>query len=194
MLLILDDLHWADAPSLALLRFVSRELEGAGPLVVGIYRHAEVDRGHPLVATLADLTHGQDRRRVLPRGLDQQDVASFVALVAGVAPSPGLAAALYQRTDGNPFFVTEVVRLLASQGRLDSVAGDAEMLGGGLPEGVRAVGEARVLLDEFTAHGTPGQVREQLERWDSAADLTLIGLPPGMAWDAVEATLRAAAP
>jgi hypothetical protein len=54
--------------------------------------------------------------------------------------------------------------------------------------------EAQVVLDEFTAHGTPGQVREQLERWDSVADVTLVALPPGMAWDAVEATLRAAAP
>jgi alkanesulfonate monooxygenase SsuD/methylene tetrahydromethanopterin reductase-like flavin-dependent oxidoreductase (luciferase family) len=54
--------------------------------------------------------------------------------------------------------------------------------------------EARVVLEAFTAHGTPGQVREQLERWDSVADVTLVALPPGMAWDAVEATLRAAAP
>jgi alkanesulfonate monooxygenase SsuD/methylene tetrahydromethanopterin reductase-like flavin-dependent oxidoreductase (luciferase family) len=54
--------------------------------------------------------------------------------------------------------------------------------------------EARVVLDEYTAHGTPGQVREQLERWDGAADVTLVGLPPGMAWEAIEATLRAAAP
>jgi DNA-binding CsgD family transcriptional regulator len=139
LLLILDDLHWADAPSLALLRFVSRELEGAGLLVVGIYRHAEVDGGHPLVATLADLTRGRHRRRVLLRGLDQQDVASFVALVAGVEPSPELAAALYQQTDGNPLFVTEVVRLLVSQGRLDSVASGAGVLESGLPEGLRAV-------------------------------------------------------
>jgi predicted ATPase len=55
-----------------------------------------------------------------------------------VEPSPELAAALYRQTDGNPFFVTEVVRLLGSQGRLESVAG-AGVLGGGLPEGVRAV-------------------------------------------------------
>jgi predicted ATPase len=129
----------ADAPSLALLRFLGRELEGAGLLVVGIYRHAEVDGGHPLVATLADLTRGRHRRRVLLRGLDQQDVASFVALVAGVEPSPGLATALYQQTDGNPLFVTEVVRLLVSQGRLDSVASGAGVLEGGLPEGLRAV-------------------------------------------------------
>jgi alkanesulfonate monooxygenase SsuD/methylene tetrahydromethanopterin reductase-like flavin-dependent oxidoreductase (luciferase family) len=54
--------------------------------------------------------------------------------------------------------------------------------------------EAGVVLEEFTAHGTPAQVRQQLERWDGVADLTLVGLPPGMEWDAVEATLRAAAP
>ncbi|HEX8135039.1 MAG TPA: LLM class flavin-dependent oxidoreductase, partial [Actinomycetes bacterium] len=54
--------------------------------------------------------------------------------------------------------------------------------------------EARVLLEEFTAHGTPRQVREQLERWDGVADVTMVALPPGMSWDAVEATLRAAAP
>jgi eukaryotic-like serine/threonine-protein kinase len=113
LLLVLDDLHWADAPSLALLRFLGRELEGAGVLVVGIYRHTEADTGQPLVATLADLTRGRDRRRLLLAGLDPQEVASFVALVAGVAPSPALAAAVHQQTDGNPFFVTEVARLLA---------------------------------------------------------------------------------
>ena len=51
-----------------------------------------------------------------------------------------------------------------------------------------------VVLEGFTAHGTPRQVREQLERWDSVADITMVGLPPDMAWDAVAATLRAAAP
>jgi DNA-binding CsgD family transcriptional regulator len=140
LLLVLDDLHWADGPSLALLRFVGRELEGAaGLLVVGIYRHTEVDRDHPLLLTLADLTRGQDRRRLLLGGLDQQQVASFVALVAGVQPAAGLAAAVHQQTDGNPFFVTEVVRLLASQGRLDPAGTSSSLLAPGLPEGVKAV-------------------------------------------------------
>ena len=140
LLLVLDDLHWADAPSLALLRFLGRELEHAtGPLVVGIYRHTEVDRGQPLVATLADLTRGQHSRRLLLGGLDEREVAGFVALVAGVAPSPELASAVYRQTDGNPFFVTEVVRLLASQSRLDHAEGGSPALAAGLPEGVRAV-------------------------------------------------------
>jgi hypothetical protein len=62
------------------------------------------------------------------------------------------------------------------------------------PDGGVVPDEGRVLLDEYTAHGTPARVREQLERWDGAADLTLIGLPPGIPWDTIEGTLRAAAP
>jgi DNA-binding NarL/FixJ family response regulator len=139
LLLVLDDLHWADAPSLAALRFLGRELEHARLLVVGIYRHTEVDRGHPLLATLADLTRGQHHRRLRLVGLGQREVASFVALVAGVEPSPELAAAVHRQTDGNPFFVTEVVRLLASQSRLGDAEADLPVLAAGLPEGVRAV-------------------------------------------------------
>ena len=138
LLLVLDDLHWADVPSLALLRFMSRELEGTGSLVVGSYRQSEVGQGHPLLAAVADLARGQHRWLLLG-GLGQRDVASFVALVAGAEPSDELAAEVYRQTDGNPFFVTEVVRLLASQGRLDPAARGAAVLGGGLPEGVRAV-------------------------------------------------------
>ena len=138
LLLVLDDLHWADVASLALLRFVSREVEGVGPLVVGSYRHTEVDQDHPLLAAVADLTRGQHRWLLLG-GLGQRDVAGFVALVAGAEPSAELAAEVYRQTDGNPFFVTEVVRLLASQGRVDPDARGAAVLGGGLPEGVRAV-------------------------------------------------------
>ena len=137
LLLVLDDLHWADVPSLALLRFMSRELagvEGSSPLVVGSYRHTEVDQGHPLLAAVADLTRGQHRWLLLG-GLGQRDVASFVALVAGAEPSAELAAEVYRQTDGNPFFVTEVVRLLASQGRLDPAARGATVLGAGCRKG-----------------------------------------------------------
>jgi DNA-binding CsgD family transcriptional regulator len=138
LLLVLDDLHWADVPSLAMLRFASRELEGASLLLLGIYRHVEVGRGHPLRGALADLSRGQHRRLLLG-GLDQGEAADFVALVAGVEPSTELAAALHRQTDGNPFFLTEVVRLLASQDRLGHAAPGLPPPGAGLPEGVRAV-------------------------------------------------------
>jgi hypothetical protein len=54
--------------------------------------------------------------------------------------------------------------------------------------------EAQAVLDQLTAYGTPGQVRDRLESWDGVADVVMIGLPPGLPWPAVEATLRAAAP
>jgi DNA-binding CsgD family transcriptional regulator len=167
LLLVLDDLHWADVPSLALLRFMSRELEGAGPLVVGSYRHTEVDQGHPLLTAVADLTRGQHRWLLLG-GLGQRDVAGFVALVAGTEPSAELVAEVYRQTDGNPFFVTEVVRLLASQGRLDPAARGAAVLEGGLPEGVRAVvaerlsrlsGECRRILEIAAVVGRDFELR-----------------------------------
>jgi alkanesulfonate monooxygenase SsuD/methylene tetrahydromethanopterin reductase-like flavin-dependent oxidoreductase (luciferase family) len=62
------------------------------------------------------------------------------------------------------------------------------------PEGGVVPAEAQVVLDQLTAHGTPSQVRDQLEGWDGAVDLAMIGLPPGLPWGAIEATLRAAAP
>ncbi|HTQ90006.1 MAG TPA: AAA family ATPase [Streptosporangiaceae bacterium] len=173
LLLVLDDLHWADVASLALLRFMSRELdggEGSGPLVVGSYRHTEVDRGHPLLAAVADVTRGQHRWLPLG-GLGQREVAGFMALVAGAEPSAELAAEVYRQTDGNPFFVTEVVRLLASQGswdRLDPAARGATVLGGGLPEGVRAVvaerlsrlsGDCRQILEVAAVVGRDFELR-----------------------------------
>jgi 5,10-methylenetetrahydromethanopterin reductase len=55
-------------------------------------------------------------------------------------------------------------------------------------------GEAQILLDEFTAYGTAATVQEQLERWDAAVDVTMVGLPPGLPWPRIEATIRGAAP
>jgi 5,10-methylenetetrahydromethanopterin reductase len=53
---------------------------------------------------------------------------------------------------------------------------------------------AQVLLDEFTAYGGAAGVREQLQRWDDVVDVTMVAVPPGIAWPQIEATLRAAAP
>ena len=62
------------------------------------------------------------------------------------------------------------------------------------PDGGVVPAEAQVVLDQFTAHGTPSQVRDRLAGWDGAVDLAMIGLPPGLPWATIEATLRAAAP
>ncbi len=65
----------------------------------------------------------------------------------------------------------------------------------GLVRATRTIpAEAQVLLDEFTAYGTAAMVQQQLERWDAATDITMVGLPPGLPWPRIEATIRAGAP
>jgi tetratricopeptide (TPR) repeat protein len=116
LVLVLEDLHWADRPSLLLLEFLARELTGGRLLVIGTYRDVEVSRRHPLSQTLGELTRERLFQRVLLRGLGQEDVGRFIELVAGVTPPRGMVEAVYRQTEGNPLFVTEVVRLLVQEG------------------------------------------------------------------------------
>jgi DNA-binding SARP family transcriptional activator len=148
-LLVLDDLHWADKPSLMLLQFLTRQLRDAPVLVVGAYRDAEVGRRHPLNDVLASLSRERVTSRVTLQGLEAPEVARFIEAATGVPPGP-LAAAVHARTEGNPFFVRELVRLLEAEGRLDA----AEELGwSGVPSTVReVVGRARNRLSGGADH------------------------------------------
>ena len=142
LVLVLDDLHWADQPSLLLLQFVARELGGARFLLVGTYRDVELNRQHPLAETLGELTRERLFQRVLLRGLTQEDVGNFIKLTSGNSPPPGLIEAVYSQTEGNPLFVTEVVRLLVQEGEAGSgfkpsPPGETNSWTVRIPEGVR---------------------------------------------------------
>jgi predicted ATPase len=140
LLLVLDNLHWADPSSLRLLEFTAQELAEARVLVIGTYRDIEVSRGHPLYHTLGELTHQRLYQRVLLRGMNQGDVGRVMETVGKVGLPQELVATVHQHTGGNPLFVGEVVRLLAQEGlllpeRLDGLKGwDFR-----LPEGIREV-------------------------------------------------------
>ena len=136
LVLVLDDLHWADQPSLLLLEFLAREVGDARLLVVGAYRDLEIDRQHPFARTLATLARTSANLSIALHGLGRDDIARFIAATAGVTPPASLVAAIDDETEGNPFFVSEVVRLLAAEGRLTRAA-DATALG--IPQGVRKV-------------------------------------------------------
>ena len=123
LVLILDDLHWADIPSLLLLEFLARDVADAHVLVVGSYRDVEVARGHPLMRTLANLARSPHVARLTLAGLTAPEVARAIAEVSGTPPPERLVTALVGETEGNPLFVTEMVRLLEADGRL---AGKAE--------------------------------------------------------------------
>jgi DNA-binding CsgD family transcriptional regulator len=138
LLLVLDDLHWADQALLLLLEFLSREMQSSFLLVVGTYRDVEVSRQHPLSDTLAQLARELVLQRVLLRGLSPEDTESFIEMMAGPRPTQRLAETIYTHTEGNPFFMTEVIRSLLERGELapDAMA-ESESIR--IPEGVREV-------------------------------------------------------
>lgn len=135
LLLVLDDLHWADEASLRLLGFLARELGDARLLAVATYRDVELRRGHPLNDLLGALAREPICERILLRGFAADDTERLIAGLAGVAPSSALTVAVQEMTDGNPFFIQEVVRLLTSR---DGLADGAEApLPLALPQSVR---------------------------------------------------------
>ena len=135
LVLVLDDLPAADAPSLLLLQFVARDLEGVPLLIIGTYRDVELGGQHPLADTLGELVRAPASRTLALSGLTQPDVTRFIELAMDEPPAEAVATAVYQKTEGNPFFVTEVVRMLTTEGRTAALANPQTAIG--LPRRVR---------------------------------------------------------
>src|SRR5262249_29132384 len=98
LVLVLDDLNWADRESLLLLGFVGRELVGRRVLVIGTYRDVDLSRHHPLYETLGELAGAHLFDRVLLSGLSHGDVARFLEAACGFAPAPALVDAVHLHT------------------------------------------------------------------------------------------------
>jgi DNA-binding winged helix-turn-helix (wHTH) protein/tetratricopeptide (TPR) repeat protein len=116
LVLVLDDLHWADEASLRALEFLAPALRNVALLVIATFRDVEVRRDHPLAKLLGALARQADCERIALRGLERGEVAELVEAVAGKAPSAELADTVHEMTEGNPFFVFELARLLAEGG------------------------------------------------------------------------------
>ncbi len=136
-LIVLDDLHAADEPSLLLLRFLATSVHERPFVALGSYRETE-----PTIRDHAELFGELARlgRRVPLRGLSPDEVARYMAIASGDIPSEAMAAKVSDVTGGNPFFLGEVVRTLMAEGQLTS--GGPEALR--LPEEVRALIRRRV--------------------------------------------------
>lgn len=140
MVVVLDDLHWASKPTLILLRHLLRAPRGISLLVVGTYRDTELDRSHPLADMLADFRSGAGVERISLLGVDAGAVATMLEAVLGTgldANARALVEAVHRETQGNPFFVGEVLRHLVDTGAIAGgtvVHADARAR---LPESVR---------------------------------------------------------
>jgi class 3 adenylate cyclase len=115
VVLALDDLHWADAPTLLLVRYLVRFADGP-LLILGTYRTTDLSRAHPLAETLADLRRERLVERLPLSGLREEQIAELLARTTGHDMPPDFVHGLHAQTNGNPFFVEEVVRHLAESG------------------------------------------------------------------------------
>ncbi|HYC54906.1 MAG TPA: AAA family ATPase [Candidatus Binatia bacterium] len=134
---VLDDLHWADASSLLLLSHLVRELLDSPLLVLGTYRHIEVEPGGALSSLLAWLHRTRRSVRVRLHGLSQDEVGALVRELAGSEPDAELLSSFGRVTDGNPFFVEEFWRELAETREVARPAG---------PDGLRVPSEVHDVL------------------------------------------------
>jgi tetratricopeptide (TPR) repeat protein len=143
LVLVLDDLHAADEPSLLLLQFLAAELSDARLMLVGAYRDVDPTLHEPLSSTLAEVARLPVTRMLPLSGFDRAEVATFIERSAVVEPDEGLVAAMYEETEGNPLFLGEVVRLLVSEGKLVGVP-FAPFPRLEIPHGIRAVIDHRL--------------------------------------------------
>ena len=176
LLLVIDDVHWADRGSLLLTSFVLRSGRPGPILIVGTYRDTELGRLSPLTAALSDLKRHGALDRIDLRGLPLGDVAELARSMLG---SDELAPSVHARTAGNAFFVEEVLRELVEPGPHV------------VPESVRhAVGVRLSRMGEDANELIAAAAILGLEH-DARALQTTAGLEPEVAVAALDEILRA---
>lgn len=139
LLLIFDNLHWAGRPSLLLLQFTSAVLADSRVFILGTYRGSEVSRDHPLFEMLGALNRESRFLRLHLRGLKPEAVETLLRSTTGMQPAPALVEAVHRETEGNAFFVAEIIRLLIDSQALKGQQELSRPLVIDIPEGIREV-------------------------------------------------------
>jgi predicted ATPase len=155
LLLMLDDLHWADEGTLALLSYFAPLVQKLPILVIGTYRDFELRAGGTLARTIDELNRRHVLERITLGGLPQNAVADMLRALSGREPPEAVVSLFYSDTEGNPFFVEELFRHLVEQGKLLDSGGefrhDLNPSEADLPQNVRlAIGRRLAKLNDNT--------------------------------------------
>ena len=142
VLLVFDDLHWADRPTLQLLRHLVRSPAPRRVLFVGTYRESEITDRHPLHELVGDLRREGTLRRLELTGLAEAEVGELVAELASAPATQSFVHALAGETEGNPFFIEEVVRHIRDTA--GALTEEVTLEEAGVPDGVREVTARRL--------------------------------------------------
>ena len=138
LLVVLDDLHAADTPSVELLRFLVSQLADAAILVIATYRELEITPDHPSAPMIDLLARDPNARPVVLGGLAAEDAGRLIATMVDSRPDASLVDALWRGTSGNPLFLGQAIQLLAAEGRLSS-PGPTHELAVAVPREIRDV-------------------------------------------------------
>jgi tetratricopeptide (TPR) repeat protein len=147
VLLVVDDLHWADAPTLLMLGHLARVPRSSPLLILVTFRRAELSADRTLSDTIVDLDRDRLLQRITVPGLPGPEIAKLVTGATGRPPSAGVVRALRRHTDGNPFFVEQLLRHWSDtlpEGDERAVA--AALRDRGLPAGVTDIVGRRLAL------------------------------------------------
>lgn len=193
LLLVLDDLHWAQRPTMALLDHLAREAVNVPLLIIGTFRTTAPDRSDELAHRIAEMHRQEGVRRLDLGGLDTDAIAEYIARQAGLSPSSvrAPAALLRDRTGGNPFFLRELWTDLEAHGGVSALSSSSPLrvpasigdtvelrLAGLGPSAREIVDVAAVVGDDFdvstVAIAGAVEPRSVLDALDSATAVGLV--------------------
>ena len=123
LLFYADDLHWADHGTLWLLSHLLRQLRDERVLIMGAYRETELDRTHPLAKALVDWNRERLVTRIVLRRFNESETEAQLDALLGEEVSGEFAQAVHRETEGNPFFVEEVLKALIEKGSVRRESG-----------------------------------------------------------------------
>ena len=195
MVLVFEDLHWADESTMLLLRHLTPRLAEVPLVVIGTYRDDEVGRDRPLASSIGPLVRDGGAVDLHLSLLDRSEVAAMLTSTAGRTPPDELVELVLSETQGNPFFVEELFRFLRDNGRLFDADGGwrsgIEIGETEVPQGVRLLIERR--LDQLDAgHRRALAAAAVIGRSFSFGHLVAVtGIDEDALLDAVEAGERA---
>jgi DNA-binding CsgD family transcriptional regulator len=138
VVLVLDDMHWADAPTLLLLKLLAGSFAQSSVMVIVTYRDRELPADNPLRAQLADFVRAGQTTEIAVSGLSHADVVALFRALTGFDLDASMVHRLHSQTAGNPFFLSELAKAFATED-LDSTRWKASTSADSVPRGVDAV-------------------------------------------------------
>ena len=182
LVVILEDIHWADRASLDFLRFLGRSLSDRPILVTATYRRDEVQPGHPLYTLLPSIIRESEPERIDLQPLDEAATGDWISRSYSLATPDArrLVDYLQHHAEGNPFFASEILRELETNGILHQEDGRwllSEIEDVGVPVLLRQVLETRIGrldTDSREALGLASVIGQEvdIDLWQRLADLS----------------------